>query len=241
MSTEVNDVFPHAGGYCRPDRADDYQPTRVASRAATTSGTVVEQAHATMVHATTEFEKHMKDLERQKYSAEGLHAQIGMFADTDTARAVNKAVELVKRRREQAQAHVDKLRRDLVPSGDTASELRATRFWNRTKAVLDTLNTPGDLLRSAQDLIANAPPAELGTLLQELGPYFVSRGHTTEWIDLTLAEAVPEYACAREQLKRADQALQIVRYSAGKLNKAFKDGRSPRVLPDPRGRYDPDS
>ena len=241
MSTEVNDIFPHAGGYRRPDRGDDYQPTRVTSRAATTSGSVVEQAHATMVHATIEFEKHLKGIERQRYSAEGLRAQIGMFADTDTARAVDKAVELVERRREQARAHVAQVRRDLAPSGDTASELRATRFWSRTKAVLDTLSSPGELLHSAQGLIANATPAELGTLVQELGPYVISRGHTTEWIEPALAEAVPEFARAREQLSRADQAVQIVRYSAGKLNKAFKDGSPPRVLPDPRGRYDPDS
>lgn len=241
MLNEENTVFPFRPGYRRADRANDYQPSRVAARAITTDGTVVERAHSAVVHAGNEFQKHVDAVQRDRhhYSPDGFRSQITRFGDTDAARAVDKAVEQVRARREQAQNELDKIRADLTPDGDTAAELRANRYWNRTKAVLDTLDS-GHLLRSAQDLVAKAGTAELGTLLQELGPYFASRGKTTEWIEPTVAQVVPEFGRAREQLTKADQALQVTEFNAKALRRGVHEGRPPTALASPH-RYDPDT
>jgi hypothetical protein len=236
--SEVNTLIPYRGGFVRADRADDYQPTQVTARAANVSGTAIEQAHATMAHAKAQFEKHLDGIQRDRFSAEGLREQIANFADTDAARAVNTAVEQVQQRRDQAQTQADKVRRDLSPSGDTAAELRAARYWNRTKGVLDTLDS-GQLLPTAQDLIAKADRTELGTLLQELPAYVQARGQTTEWLDPALAQVVPEFGRAREQLTKAEQALQITEHNANALRRGFTEGRPPTVLVEPGG-YDPD-
>ena len=236
----VNDIFPHRDGYHRPDRADDYQPTPVIARAVTTNGTTVQQAHAAMTHAKTEFEKHINTVKRHRdhYSDEGLRAQIGNFTGTDAARAVNEKLEQVRQRRDEAQTHVDKVRRDLSPKGDTAAELRATRYWDRTLRILDNAD-PGKLPETARNLLRKSDRAEIGTLLQELPAYLQARGQTNDWLDAAVAEAAPEFDSARKQLTKADQALQITQYNAKALLRGFSEGRPPTVLVDPSN-YDPD-
>lgn len=66
-------------------------------------------------------------------------------------------------------------RQDLSPCGDTATELRATRCWNRHKTVLDSAEG-GGLSAAARQAITNADRVELGTLLEELPAYLASRG-----------------------------------------------------------------
>jgi len=236
--SEVNTAFPYRAGYVRGDRADDYQPGPVTAPAANVSGTVIEQAHAMMTHAKAQFGKHLDSIQRDRYSAGGLREEIANFADTDAARAVDKAVEQVRQRRDQAQTQADEVHRNLSPNGDTATELRASRFWNRTKGLLDTVDT-GQLLGRAQGLLTKADRAELGTLLQELAPYLTSRGQATDWIDSAVAEIVPEFSHARNQLRTADQALQITAFNAKALRRGFEKGRLPTVIVDP-GKYDPD-
>lgn len=236
---EVNTAFPYRDGYVRADRADDYQPSPVAARAVHVNGTVIAQAHAAMENAQSAFTKHLDEIQRDRYSSKGLREQIANFVDTDAARAVDKAVEQVRQRRDQAQIEADEVRRNLSPSGDTPSELRATRYWNRTKGVLDTVD-PGQLLYTAQDLIAKAERAELGTLLQELPAYVQARGQTTEWLDPAVAQVIPEYGSARAQLTKAQQACIIAEHNAKSLRTSFAQGRSATVLVDPRGEYDPD-
>jgi hypothetical protein len=204
----------------------------------TSSSSVVAQAHAVIQGASEKFGQHINRIPHGRYSEDGFRSEIGAFADTDVARAVDKAVEQVRLRRDQAQTQVDKIRRDLSPSGDTAAELRASRYWDRTRRLLDNLNSP-NLFGAAHDLISNANRAELGTLLQEIPAYLQARGQSTEWIDTAVAKAVPEYAEAREELTKADRALLVTSYNAKALRQGFNNGRPPAVLADP-GKYDPD-
>jgi hypothetical protein len=133
--TEVNTVFPYQPGYQRADRADDYQPGSVTARAITADGSAVAQAHVVMSHAKREHENYLDTVKqhRDRFSDQGYREQVQMFADTDAARAVGEALAAVQQRRDQAHTHVDKLRADLAPDGDTAAELRATRFWERSR------------------------------------------------------------------------------------------------------------
>lgn len=240
MPTEPNTVFPHRGDYRRPDRADDYQPIRVIARAATTDGTAVQRAHATMNHAKEEFARFLDTVKehRDRFSDKGYRAQVALFTDTDAARAVDTALKQVRDRREKAQARVDETRRGLAPDGDVAAELRATRFWGRTKAVLDNLD-PGKVSQAARDLLTKANRAELGTVLQEIRPYLESRGQASDWLDAALAQVVPEYASARTELTKADQALTITKYNAEALRRGFSEGQAPLLIVDP-AKYDPD-
>jgi len=231
-----------------PPPPEAFAPPRVsASAIKATDSTVLEQAYTAMVHARNEFQKHIDETNEQRhhYTDEGYRGQIARFRDTDAAKAVDAAAEAVQARRDQAQARLNKVRRDLSPAGDTAKELRATRFWNRTKAVLDGAKEPGS---TARELIANGSREELGVLLEELPAYFTAKGQSTDWIDASLNQAVPEFAAARAELRKADVAVAITRQNADVLRRGFDAGRAPRVMADPfsdrlgdRGKYDPDA
>jgi hypothetical protein len=110
--------------YTPPAEPEPFVAPRVSASAVKVDGSVVEQAHASFTHAKTSFEKFLNDIPREHFSADGLEAQIQKFGDTDAARAVDNAVTQVRDRADKAGAHVDKIRRDLSPAGDTAAELR---------------------------------------------------------------------------------------------------------------------
>jgi hypothetical protein len=205
----------------------------------TTPSSVVAQAHSVIQSAKEQFGQHINRIPNDRYSADGYRAEVGAFAETEAARSVDKAVEQVRQRRDQAQTQIDRIRRDLSPNGDTAAELRASRYWDRTRRILDNLDS-ASLYGAAQDLLSTADQAELGTLLQEIPAYLQARGQNTEWIDTAVAQVVPEYSAARERLGKAEKALQITEYNAKALRKGFTEGRPPTVLADPH-KYDPDS
>jgi hypothetical protein len=224
--------------YTPPAEPEPFEPPRVTARAVTVDGSVVEQAHASFTHAKSAFEKFLKDIPQEHYSADGLTAQIKMFSDTDAAKAVDAAVTQVRDRAEKAARQVDKIRRDLSPNGDTVAELRATRYWNRTKDVLDSAKEGA--FGAAQKLIASADREQLGVLLQELPDYLTARGHTSEWIDAALGQAVPEYAQAAKQLKTANQAVTIAESNANSLRRLFSQGFSGKAVIVDGRTYDPD-
>jgi hypothetical protein len=229
---------PEDRTYQPPVEPEPFVPPQVTARAVKVDGSAIEQAHATFTHAKTAFEKFLNDLPQEHYSADGLNAQIKKFGDTDAAKAVDAAVTQVRDRADKAAKQVEKMRRDLSPNGDTAAELRATRFWNRTKELLD--NAKEGAFGAAQKLIANADREQLGVLLQELPSYLQARGQTSDWIDTAAGQVVPEYAQAAKQLKTANQAVTIAECNANSLRTMFANGYSGRsVLTDGR-KYDPD-
>ena len=202
------------------------------------TGTVIEKAHAAMLEAQSAFTRHLDSIRRDRYSNEGMREEIASFADTHAAHSVDTAVEQVRQRRDQAQVHLDTIRQELSPDGDTAAELRAGRYWNRSKGLLDSADS-SQVLGRTKNLLAKATPAERGTLLQELASYLASRGVAADWIDSAVAEIVPEFGHAREQLRTADQALQIAKFNANALRRGFEIGRPPSAIVD-AGKYDPD-
>lgn len=237
LSAPPNDLYPDRPGYTRPDRADDLQPARVTAPAVTASGSVVEQAHAAFTNAKTAFEKFLNGIPREHYSADGLAAQINKFGDTDAAKAVDTALANVRDQADKAGAQIEKIRRDLSPNGDTAAELRATRYWNRTKAVLDTAKEGA--FGAAQKLLATADREQLGTLLQELPSYLQAHGQTSDWLDTAVGQLIPEYAQATTRHKKARQALTIAERNAESLRRSFAQGYLSSIVTDAR-KYDPD-
>jgi hypothetical protein len=200
----------------------------------------VEQAHAAIVHAKNEFQKHVNDVGRHRdhYSPDGFRAQVAEFANTDAAAAVDAAVSQVRERADEAATQVDKLRRSLSSHSDAVAEMRAGRYWVRTQRILDNTGN-AKLFGVAQNLITEADRAELAVLLEELPAYCESRGQSTSWLDAAVGQAVPEYGAARARLTKAQQARTVIEYNAKALHRGFAEGRPPTVLADP-ARYDPD-
>jgi hypothetical protein len=241
---------------------DQIHPARVTAPAATTTGTVTQRSYAALAHARNTFQRHIEKVnaERHLYTAAGYTAQLAAFKDTEAARAVLHSVSDMRARRDKAQADVDKVRASLSSAGDAAQESRNSRYWARTKGVLDAADTKAT--STASQLIANASREELGVLLEELPSYFTARGSESEWIEPTIAQVVPEYGAAKEQLTKASAAAQFIESAARAIQKGFDTGSVPSAqlidqlnpstagrlaidrsgtLPDTNGgKYDPD-
>ncbi|WP_301120308.1 hypothetical protein [Mycolicibacterium fortuitum] len=234
-------MYPERDNYVAPPPPDEYridpQPVRV--RAARTEGTVLEQAHAAIVHAYNEFGKHLKavDANKQRYSVDGYREQIDAFNNTDAVKAIDQHVDRVRARRDEAQKEVNDAFRALSPNGDAAAESRATRYWNRAERLLDS--SKDDKLGIARDLVAKASREELGTLLQELPTYLQSVGAPSSWIDTAVAGVAPEYSAAKTKLKLAEQSLQLITHDASRIKQGFT-ARRMGLPPTNPAKYDPD-
>lgn len=246
-------------GYTPPPVPEPFAPPPVAARTANVGGTTLEQAHAAMVNAKNEFQKHINKTneDRTHYTDEGYRGQIARFRDTDAAKAVDAAVTSMRARRDQAEARVNEIRRGLTQPGDAAQESRNSRYWDRTKAVLDATDR-GRLRSAAEELLASADRAQLSVLAEELTPYLKSKGQVTEVVDkatgakrdlldLALDRVAPELGAARAQLTKANNAVLFVEKNARALQNGFDQGRPPSVLSDPfagrfgnTAKYDPD-
>jgi hypothetical protein len=143
------------------------------------------------------------------------------------------------------------------PAGDTATELRNTRFWDRTVKILDAVGQPTRLSGVAEELIAKASREELGVLLAELPSYIQAKAQKFDnpqarestingysaAIEAATAKAVPEYAKAKKQSINAEKAFQVTALNAKHIREQFSVGapgayRKPRFI-DAR-KYDPD-
>jgi vacuolar-type H+-ATPase subunit E/Vma4 len=231
---------PDHRGYQPRTAAPEWRAPDVYAPALKVDGTVVEQAHAAIVHARDEHQKHLAatDAIREHFTDEGYRARLDAFRSTSAAKEVDRALENVTARRDAAAANVDKVRKSLSPNTDTSGELRASRYLQRVIRTLDGKDG-GALFESANQLISSATREELGTLLQELPAYLQSRGSTTDWIDAAVAQVVPEFATARAQLKQAESAFQVVRTNVQFVRQAFASDRPATILVDP-SKYDPD-
>jgi hypothetical protein len=206
--------------------------------------TPTSRAHAAQVAALNRFEQQWIDIARhyEHYTPEGL-AKAVSDAATEPSAAIDAATQVVTDRLQEAKDNYAKNREGLSQPGDVATELRAARFWDRTRRLLDNAEA-GKLVATARETIANAGPTELPTLAEELGPYMRARKTDDSWLSGALEEADPKLAAAAQQRKLAQQAADVTSANARAIKKAFSTAenwgnwRRPRlVLP---GGYDPD-
>jgi hypothetical protein len=193
-------------------------------------------AYGAIINAAREFGQHLQvvDQHRGQLSDDGVRAHIAAFADSHAAKAVDSAVADVRARRDAAAAKRDSIFAGLSPDGDAAAELRATRDWNRAKAILDRADD-GVVGTTARKAIANADPAERGVLIRELPGYCEARGVPADWLDAAVTQAVPELAAADREYRAAERAAEVVDHDAKVLKRALAEGRAP----DPRTLVDP--
>jgi hypothetical protein len=203
------------------------------------------------------FHKYVDRIDTTKYTPEGVQDVIAQFANTDAAKGFEAVVTRVEENRDQAAARVEHLRRELSPAGDTATELRNSRYWDSTARILDNVKDSSRLSVVAEELIAKADRTQLGVLLQQLSPYMQARietltnmtpvdrrrileGYTTA-IEAATDKVAPEYGKAKRQLSQAEKVFQITEFNARSLRKLFTaaPGSYRPVLVDPR-QYDPD-
>ena len=239
--------IPNGVSYSPPDYQRGYQPPLpqpewrapdVDAPAVKVDGNPVQRTHAAVVHANNEFQKHLDTTQELSahLTAEGYQARIAEFQNTSAARAVDTEFEAVTAYRDAAADNVAKVKRDLSPAGDTATELRATRYRDRVLRQLDAKDS-GALFEAANGLLASATREQLGTLLEELPSYLQARGMTNiDWIDAAVAAVVPEYAAAHAELMRAEKAFVITRQNVGFVRQGFAKGRPAKFLVDP-GEY----
>ena len=259
-TTEHNGVItytPDNRGYQPPPpAAPEWRAPEPWAPAVKVEGTPLQQDHAAITHANNEFKRHIAATEevRANFSPEGYQAQVDAFQTTPAAKAVDRALESVTARRDAAAANVDKVRRDLSPAGDTATELRNTRYWDRTVKILDSVDNDSRLSSVTDELIANADRAQLGVLLDELEPYLQARVQKLNSprdraqlidsyrsaIEAATARVVPEYAQARAVAKQAESAFQVMRTNVQHVRNGFANGRPAAVLIDP-SKFDPDA
>lgn len=201
-------------------------------------------AAALLRDAAAKFEKHIASIDPAPFTPEGLHNQIGAFAESPAAQQIDDAIGLAAQREADAEAHVADVLAKLSPQGDVAAELRSTRAWNRAQRQLDAV--PSDRVpEMARTLIANADDAELGVLLQELPSFLASKGQASDWLTLVVAERLPELADAQRKLKLARQARPQIEFDAQRLRDRITKTTAPKAYePVPfldLGHYDPDA
>jgi hypothetical protein len=201
--------------------------------------TPIQVAYNTLQRTNRALADHLDAVNRQRdmLSPDGQKAMIAAFADSPDARAVDLVEQLATDRKAQAQARYDQERAALSREGDAAEEMRAGRFWDREKAMLDRQDSGTLAAKARHELIkASATPAELSVLVDELVPYLESRGAPTEWVEPILAQVVPALASAKAELTVAQQGKTVISQAASFVRNGIEKGCPAAALDqlDPR-------
>ncbi|WP_234826629.1 hypothetical protein [Mycobacteroides abscessus] len=235
-------LYPHREHYERSPHPDSrLEPGNVHAKAlGDLQGTAFEQSYSIFENARKEYTKHLDKLKEVEhlYSDDGYRMQIDQFQESPAAKAIDDAVRLVETRRDEAQADMEKVFRELSPHGDAAAESRASRYWHRCERLLDS--SRDNKLAVAEEMVRKASKEELGTLLQELPTYLRSVGIGDSWIDESVAQHAPNYGKAKNRLQRAEQAVMVANANARQLRESFTNRQArPSTIPHLRER-DPD-
>jgi hypothetical protein len=204
------------GAFQQPQNfGSDSPPAARAAAALRFNGEPVAAADVAIKHADAAFADHVASTPSDgSLSPTGVKNYIQQFADSPAYKAVGDAVQKVADAADAADANVDSVRAGLSSDGDAATELRNTRFWNRTQRTLDSVSDAARLSTTAQDLVKNATPDQLGVLLDELPSYLLSKGVPSGWLDAATTTVVPELADAKADAALAHKALQVTSYNA---------------------------
>jgi hypothetical protein len=205
------------------------------------TATPVDAAQTAITNAANEFERHLAKVQAGDYSPEGVQKRIGEFSATDAARNVDTAVAAVRDRAAQAESNAAEVLRGLSPDGDTATELRATRYWTGAARILDNAK---DVNGAAQSLVADSDRTQLGILMRELPNYLKSRGLVGGWLDPVIEQKIPELHAARTQAHQAQRAAAVIEHNARGLTQQYglanpASYRRPVIVNVDR--YDPDA
>ncbi|MCX4095337.1 hypothetical protein [Nocardia sp. alder85J] len=204
--------------------------------------TTVGRAQASLEAVGDQFDKWLRTIKTDDYSPDGLRARISEFATTPAGKTIDAVMQTTEQLRDSTKADLERVQRELSPDGDTAQELRNTRYWNRAQRQLDAAKD--GVAGAAVALLRHAEPAELGVLLQELPSYLRSRGVSFDAsTKAILAEKAPQYARALKRAVDAEQAYEVTRHNVqqmrSRLSVSHPGAYQKPFLVDAR-KYDPD-
>lgn len=170
---------------------------------------------------------HPKDIEPNV-----LKDNAGAFSVSDAAQQLPGVLDAVKQDAKDAiEKRHNLIMNNRVDGTDTAGQIAAQRFWDRSRRSLDAIREPGKIVAAAQELIANADGDQVKTLTEELPSYLASRQVPAGWLPRVLASKIPglEDAEADERVKARQLSLLTQNHYA--LTRAMeKDIAAPPLL-----------
>jgi hypothetical protein len=112
-------------------------------------------------------------------------------------------------------------------------EARASRVWARYVRLLDSKPSPPEVSAAARELVANADPADVAVLREELPSYLESRSAPSDWLDSALAQRIPGAADAAAESRLKQKQLAVVRDNHERILHTVKADVAPPYLVDP--------
>ena len=208
---------------------------------ATAGDTAVARAYNTFTNAREQQQRYYDNLHhnRDLYSQDGIRAAVTALADSDVARSVERAQQEVHQRVDELAAEEQQILANLCPPGSTDEELRRGRTVARAERVLNAKTGTGGVAAAAQQLVANAEPAEVGVLAQELPSMLAAKGAPAGWLPAEIAKKVPALGAIQDKLATARQAQTVIDYDANLMRNGLRKGTVPVTIVDPRP-HDPD-
>jgi hypothetical protein len=171
---------------------------------------------------------HSKDI-----APDVLKANAGMFAVSDPALALAPVLDAVKADADTANGKVDDLIGGTKVGDDVASQLAATRYWNRTQRTLDAISDTSKLVAAARTLLAGADDQAVPVLAEELSSYLATRNVPTGWLSDALAGKIPGLADAQSDKILKSRQLAILQANHDNLTRAMTKDTAPAPLLDP--------
>lgn len=152
------------------------------------------------------------------YSEHGRATQLEAIRTAPALGQMLAAVEHLERHQATKAAEADETRARMRPLGDTASEMRATRVWDRHRRSLDGQDG-GTLVTTALAALRDSSMEDLGVLCEELAPYLSGRGveSAADLVDHALREKVPAYGNQRADAEKLAQAVVMARTAASRV------------------------
>jgi hypothetical protein len=192
--------------------------------------TPVERAYRTQQQVSDAYTRwraaHSRDID-----PDILKNNAGAFAVSDAALQLPGLLDAVKQDSKDAtKTKLDLIENNRVDS-DTASQVAAQRYWERSRRSLDAITDAGKVVAAAQDLVANADDGQVPVLSEELPSYLASRRVPAGWLPRVLAVKIPGLADAQADETVKARQLAIVQANHNHLTHAIKaDVAAPPLL-----------
>ena len=162
-----------------------------------------------------------------------LKRNAGAFAHSPVAEQLAPVLDAVADDHQAANKKIQDLIKNARVDNDPGKRAFAQQYWDRKKAVLDSLKEPAKAIAAARDLLAQADDEEVPVLNENLNDYLTSRSLPTGWLPGALATKLPGLADAHADAIVKARQLGMVRQNHAALTNAIKKDLAAPGLLDP--------
>jgi hypothetical protein len=170
-------------------------------------------------------------------SEDGKRERIAAFANSEAAKQIEVAEQLMNSVVAQDEAEVQRIRQSLSPPGDAAAEARKSRDWDAVKFALDTAQNDSSgtsTIQTALKAIESArTPEELAVRVERIPAYIESLGFDRNIAEKVIAQKVPQLAKAQARSEVDRRHAQTVRYDIDVAKRGLETGTPPKYLVNP--------